>query len=188
MTKLYMFVDVETTGKNYTGAHWRNNEMLSISYLLANEHLEILKTNSFIVKQPETVVYDMNEYVLNMHTKNGLITKCVNEGISLDEIQTQILNDLNEYKDVTIIPAGNNIQFDVEVVRRNLPKVFELFHYSFLDVTSVRKALAMVLPYEVKKIKDAKKLNHNSDVDCKDARDELVALLEYVKSLHRITL
>ena len=170
MTKLYMFIDVETTGKNYTAAHWRNNEMLSISYLLANEQLEILKKNSFIVN----------------HTKNGLITKCVNEGISLAEIQTQILNDLAEYKDVTIIPAGNNIHFDVEIVRRNLPKVFELFHYSFLDVTSVRKALAMVLPYEVEKIKEAKKLNHNSDVDCKDARDELVALLVYVKSLHRI--
>lgn len=54
---------------------------------------------------------------------------------------------------------------------------FEKFHYSFFDITSVRKALSLIYPSQIKKIKDAKKLNHNSLVDCEDALNELKAIL-----------
>ncbi len=105
MAKTFLFVDVETTGKNYEGATWRNNELLSISYMITNEQLEVQKTNSFVLHHEPKVVYDMNEYILKMHTKTGLIPAIFNSKVNKDDVENQMLKDLEDYKETTIIPA-----------------------------------------------------------------------------------
>lgn len=182
MGKTCLFVDVETTGKNFDKAVYRENKLLSISYLIVDEELNILNKNSFILHHDKNISEEMNDYVKQMHAKTGLLNEVVKSKLTLKEVENKILQDLEPYSNGKIIPAGNNIQFDVEVVRRNLPLVFEKFHYSFFDITSVRKALSLIYPSQIKKIKDAKKLNHNSLVDCEDALNELKAILDFVKN------
>ena len=121
--------------------------------MITNEQLEVQKTNSFVLHHEPKVVYDMNEYILNMHTKTGLIPAIFNSKVNKDDVENQMLKDLEDYKETTI-----------------------------------RKALSLIMPYEIGKIKEQKKLNHQSIIDCEDARNELVAMLKWIKQIQHLAL
>lgn len=177
MTNHYFAFDVETTGLNYDpSGKMITNNLLSISYILLDHELNELISGSYVVRSDFNTLFEMNPYVFNMHCSTGLIQdiqagKC----LEITEVTSRILSSILPFLEEgeTIQPIGNNVQFDVEVIRRRIPGLFKLFHYSFLDVSSIRNGLGLHDENIPPLVYEFKKSNHDSMVDIRECIKEL---------------
>lgn len=178
---LFLFLDTETTGLNYKedNSTPRTNKMLQLAYKLYDEKVEKeISSNNYYVKyskeELKEIKKSMNSFVKEMHEATGLLDILETEKTkNISTIDEELSNLLENYSEHKIIIAGNNIQFDYEVVRRNLPKTSSKLNYSILDVSSVRKVFSTVGSDFGKKIKDEKLSNHDALVDIDECIKEL---------------
>lgn len=184
MTKtLYLFTDIETTGLNFdtTTCNPVKNPMLQIAYQLWNDDLsQKLADNNYIIaydKIDETLSL-MDDYVTNMHTSTGLVERLKDKSQTTDikTIDTTMSSLLKPYvaQGYRIMPVGNNIQFDVEVMRRHLPQTTALLHYAYLDVSSIRRIFDILGSDFGKRTKQNKASNHDAQTDIDECRKELL--------------
>lgn len=177
MTKL-LFVDVETTGTNveYGTANKRDNRCLQIAYVLTDEDMNVLASDDIVIKEGGNVLKSMNDYVKDMHTSTGLIDRInSSEAVSNAEATNRLMEKIPQFLDEgeRLVAVGNNVQFDVEVIRQNFPELFVKLHYGLLDVSSVRKAIDLAHPGFSKIVTDNKKSNHDALVDIMECMKEL---------------
>lgn len=186
--KLYFALDVETTGVNYDDAKINNNRLLQIAYKILDEDLEELGSGSYYIRDTADLkeLWGMDSYVFNMHCSTGLLQELQKgKGVNCHYAECDILRKLEEVEnfleisDYRLIPMGNNVQFDVEVIRRYMPQLFSKFHYSFLDVSCVRNAFSFVNKEFSGIIYEIKGSNHNAEVDI----DECVKEIRVYKEL-----
>lgn len=178
---LFLFLDTETTGLNYKedNSTPRTNKMLQLAYKLCDEKVEKeISSNNYYVKyskeELKEIKKSMNSFVKEMHEATGLLDVLETEKTkNISTIDEELSNLLENYSEHKIIIAGNNIQFDYEVVRRNLPKTSSKLNYSILDVSSVRKVFSTVGSDFGKKTKDEKLSNHDALVDIDECIKEL---------------
>ena len=185
---LYLFIDSETTGLNYENGNSkpRENKMLQLAYKLYDEHIkkEISHGNFFVEYSKEElkeIKNSMNDYVLNMHTSTGLLDNLTKNTISIEEIDKHLFELLNQHPDHKILLAGNNVQFDYEVVRRHLPKTSSKLYHSVLDVNSIRRAFSTIGSDFGEKTKSEKLSNHDALVDIEECVKELRKYQEVLK-------
>ena len=178
---LFLFLDTETTGLNYKedNSTPRTNKMLQLAYKLYDEKVEKeISSNNYYVKyskeELKEIKKSMNSFVKEMHEATELLDILETEKTkNISTIDEELSNLLENYSEHKIIIAGNNIQFDYEVVRRNLPKTSSKLNYSILDVSSVRKVFSTVGSDFGKKTKDEKLSNHDALVDIDECIKEL---------------
>lgn len=178
---LFLFLDTETTGLNYKedNSTPRTNKMLQLAYKLCDEKVEKeISSNNYYVKyskeELKEIKKSMNSFVKEIHEATGLLDVLETEKTkNISTIDEELSNLLENYSEHKIIIAGNNIQFDYEVVRRNLPKTSSKLNYSILDVSSVRKVFLTVGSDFGKKTKDEKLSNHDALVDIDECIKEL---------------
>ena len=182
---LYLFIDSETTGLNYQNGNSkpRVNKMLQLAYKLYDEHIkkELSQDNFFVKYSKEElkeIKNSMNDYVLNMHTSTGLLDNLTKDTTSVQEIDQHLFELLNKYSDHKILLAGNNVQFDYEVIRRHLPKTASKLYHSVLDVSSIRRAFSTIGSDFGEKTKAAKLSNHDALIDIEECVKELRAYQE----------
>ena len=169
MSKYYFAVDVETDGLNYdeTGRS-RKCSLLQLCYIILDQDMNVIMFGNGYIKDHGCDLIDMDPYVFDMHCKSGVIQKIQSgNGIILKEFEDSIITNINNVVglDDVLIPMGNNVQFDVEVIRRAMPRVFKKFHYSYFDVSCVRNILDNVFPGFAPKIYSIKGSNHNAEKD-----------------------
>ena len=182
---LYLFIDTETTGLNYeTGnSKPRINKMLQLAYKLYDEHIkkELSQSNFFVKYTKEElkeIKNSMNDYVLNIHTSTGLLDNLTKDTTSVTDMDEHLFELLNHYPDHKILLAGNNVQFDYEVVRRHLPKTASKLYHSVLDVSSIRRAFSTIGSDFGEKTKAKKLSNHDALIDIEECVKELKAYQE----------
>lgn len=186
---LYLFVDVETTGLNFNNGNSkpRKNRMLQIAYKLYDEKIQKeYSSGNFFVKytdsELEQIHNEMNDYVLNMHTSTGLLDKLKSANtISLENIDEHLYNLLEQYPGHRYSLAGNNAQFDYEVVRRHLPKTASKLHHSLLDVSSIRRVFSTIGSDFGEKTKAQKASNHDALIDIEECIKELKTYQNVIK-------
>ena len=176
---LYLFIDTETTGLNYEQGNSkpRENKMLQLAYKLYDEKVkdELASGNFFIKYSPEEldeIKKSMNEYVYNMHSSTGLLDNLIKDTTSAEDIDKHLFELLNEYPNHKFLLAGNNVQFDYEVVRRHLPLTSSKLYHSVLDVSSVRRAFSTFGSDFGEKTKAEKLSNHDALVDIEECVKE----------------
>lgn len=179
MTKHYFLVDVETTGTSYTDAAVNETALLlEFSYILLDETFNEVHRGSYITGYLHELNIFANGYVREMHRNSGL-EEALNNRVqyhnalsNVSYAEKEVLNKLNELKIEKLVPMGNNVQFDVEFVRRYMPKLFSLFNYSFLDVSAMRKCLGTLNEDIPNLIYKHKGNNHRSMKDCEECLKE----------------
>lgn len=176
---LYLFLDTETTGLNYeTGnSKPRENKMLQLAYKLYDANVKNeLASGNFFVKYSQNELKDiqksMNDYVFNMHSSTGLLDNLTKDTTSVEEIDKHLFELLNQYPEHKFLLAGNNVQFDYEVVRRHLPLTSSKLYHSVLDVSSVRRAFSTFGSDFGEKTKAEKLSNHDALVDIEECVKE----------------
>lgn len=182
----YFAFDVETTGLNHDKeGNFTTNNLLSIAYVLLDENLSYLEHGQYIIGASAETLFLMDPYVFEMHCSTGLVQNIQRGNVKgIKYVENQILGSLNQFitNEDVLIPVGNNVQFDVEVIRRTMPTLYSKMKYSYLDVSSIRKALGLYnkeIPGLVHKFK---KSNHDSMIDTQECIKELrlyLKLFEY---------
>ena len=176
---LYLFIDTETTGLNYEAGNSkpRENKMLQLAYKLYDSNVQKeLASGNFFVKYSQNALEEikksMNEYVFNMHSSTGLLNNLTKDTTSSEEIDKHLFELLNQYPEHKVLLAGNNVQFDYEVVRRHLPLTSSKLYHSVLDVSSVRRAFSTFGSDFGEKTKAEKVSNHDALVDIEECIKE----------------
>lgn len=178
---LFLFLDTETTGLNYKedNSTPRTNKMLQLAYKLYDETVnKEISSNNYYVKYSKEELAEikksMNSFVKEMHEATGLLDILkTDKTTKISKIDEELSNLLENYSEHKIVMTGNNIQFDYEVVRRNLPKTSSKLNYSILDVSSVRKVFSTIGSDFGTQTKKEKLSNHDALVDIDECIKEL---------------
>lgn len=138
---MLLWIDTETTGLDP-----ERDIPLEVGLILmeegANLHREIGR-RSWICAVKDFDFYPSDQFVHEMHTKNGLlndlkIAKKVYQ--SYNEIDDEMCDWLFTFVDptTTLHPAGSSVHFDVDFIRRRFPRLAHHLHHRYLDVSSVK--------------------------------------------------
>lgn len=181
----YFAFDVDTTGLNHDKeGNFTTNNLLSIAYVLLDENLSYLTHGQYTIGASADTLFGMDPYVFEMHCKTGLVQNIQRGNVKgIKYVENQILGSLNKFitNEDVLTPVGNNVQFDVEVIRRTMPTLYSKMKYSYLDVSSVRKDLGLFNKEIPGFVHQFKKSNHDSMVDIQECIKELKLYLNLFK-------
>lgn len=161
--------------------------MLQLAYKLYDEQIQTeYSSGNFFIKytdaELEQIHHEMDEYVLNMHTSTGLLDNLkTTNTTSLKDIDNHLYQLLEDYPGQRYSLAGNNAQFDYEVVRRHLPKTASKLHHSLFDVSSIRRIFSTIGSDFGEKTKAQKASNHDALVDIEECVKELKTYQDVIK-------
>lgn len=149
---LLVWIDLETTGLDVDdcmhGVH--KHKILEIGMHITDSQFNIIDSGFEIVihHDKKDLLPLMSEFVLNMHTENGLLEKVKNSTVSLDQAQTMMKMYLESYN---IAPksspiCGNNVSFDKNFLDAQMPEFTSMLHYRKIDISSLKEIVKRVRP------------------------------------------
>src|SRR5699024_6049714 len=139
-----IWYDVETTGVVAF-----NDELLEIGALVTDmEGNKVGEgfTQVVQVADMKTTVDKCDDYVQNMHTKNGLFEDLWYGGLPLSKIEDLFIQWLKETvpeydgnfdKNLVFYFGGRSITLDRNFLYANTPRIFNIFSHQSIDLTSV---------------------------------------------------
>ena len=133
-----VWLDLETTGLDEN-----KDQILELVAATADlrDPFNVTLVNSSVLWHHPSQVARHDQYVIDMHTKNGLWKECANEE-ALDpfEVQDALLKSLpdTDDRDEKWILAGSTVHFDRGFLKTWMPKVVKLLHHRHLDVSSIK--------------------------------------------------
>lgn len=133
-----LWLDFETTGTD------RND---SLPLEVGMECTDVLGEHSYgslhrIIRPYDLDLLDMSPIAFSMHTDNGLLFELLN-GSDRNDCVEAVANAVEEYLDslsqrFTLVPAGTNVDFDIDFLRRLDPDIVRRMSHRKLDVTTLR--------------------------------------------------
>jgi oligoribonuclease len=190
---MLVFLDLETTGLNAD-----REEILEVAAIVTDDKLvEVARFNQLVT--PSREFYQLDEFVRDMHTKNGLwaVLKANYDTFSateykgprsvdgVDELLSQFLIKYtvkcetvadpkkpgNEYVKLDRAPlAGNTISFDRAFMKRHLPNAEAQLHYRNFDVSSLNEFARRFAPAVYEaRPRMPQSAAHRAMADCEDS-------------------
>lgn len=178
MSNYYVFVDLETTGLDEIVG-----DVLEVGILVADNNFNVIANFDEVVYYPPNQIADLDDRVIDMHTKNGLWDKCAHSSNSLRGVQEHALGFLSACSiDLKLEPksielAGSTISFDRAWMKRHTPKLESWFHYRNIDVSSLK---VLIKKYGLTDFEGEKKEAHRALDDCYDTMRELQYYVHYL--------
>ena len=127
-----------------TGLDPARHRIVEIATLLTDDDLTIVAEGpDLVVHQPPEALAEMDEVVVAMHTKSGLLPAIAASTVTLEEAGRATLAFLREHiSDARSVPlCGNSIGTDRRFLAAYLPEIEEFLHYRSVDVSSVKELL-----------------------------------------------
>lgn len=176
-TDLLIWVDLETTGldvaDNMTGM--QKHRILEIGIHITDKNLNIIDEGFQVVihHRKEYLLELMNDYVIDMHTKSGLLDRIEESSVTLHEAEQMAIDYIKSFKiKFGSSPiCGNSISFDSNFINAQLQELAKVFHYRKLDVSSFKILAWNLFPEEAAKV--VKKEAHRGLDDIKESIAEL---------------
>lgn len=167
--QLLVWIDLEMTGLVP-----EKDKILEIASVVTDNNLNIIEQGpSLVINHDESILQLMNEWVLNQHTKSGLIDKVLSSKVTLLHAEQVTIDFLNKYCEAGASPlCGNSVCLDRYFMRLHMPRIIEFLHYRIIDVTSFKEAILRWYPTHEKK-QYVKKDNHRALDDILESIDEL---------------
>jgi len=139
-----MWMDLEMTGLDPT-----KDVIVEIATLVTDDDLRIVAEGpDLVVHQPESALAAMDPFVVDMHTKSGLLDAIRASTTTLEEAGTRTLAFIKEYAtDPGTVPlCGNSIGTDRRFLAAYLPDIEQWLHYRSVDVSSVKELVRRWYP------------------------------------------
>ena len=143
-------MDLEMTGLE-PGRH----VIVEIATLLTDDELNIVAEGpDLVVNVGADALAEMDDVVVQMHTRSGLLDAITSSTITLDDAITQTFDFLRlhipEPKSVPL--CGNSIGTDRHFLALFMPTIDEYLHYRSVDVSSVKELTRRWYPETYKKV------------------------------------
>ena len=165
-----VWMDLEMTGLE--PAH---NVIVEIATIITDDELNIVAEGpDLVVHQPEEALAMMEQIVVEMHTKSGLLDQIRASTITLEEAGAQTLAFINAHCGAKERPglAGNSIHQDRSFIRRYMPALDTRLHYRMVDVSTVKELARRWYP-QIAARQPSKNETHRALDDIRESIDEL---------------
>ncbi len=141
---MLVWMDLEMTGLDHTA-----DVIVEIATLVTDDELNIVAEGpDIVVHQPDDVLQRMDPFVVDMHTRSGLLELIRASTVSLDEAGRATLEFIREHipESRTVPLCGNSIGTDRRFLAAYLPEIEEYLHYRSVDVSSVKELVRRWYP------------------------------------------
>lgn len=167
---MLVWIDLEMTGLDP-----KRHTIVEIATLITDDQLNILAEGpDLVVSATAEQLKEMDDFVLRMHTKSGLLSEIERSAISLKDAGKQTLDFIKNHVAAakTVPLCGNSIGTDRRFLAEHLPEIEEYLHYRSIDVSSIKELGKRWFP---DLIKDAptKSRGHRAMDDIKESVEEL---------------
>ena len=132
-----------------TGLDPARHVIVEIATLVTDDDLNILQEGpDLVVHQDESALAEMDEVVVEMHTKSGLLDAIRSSTMSLEDAGAQTLEFIKSHvTEARRVPlCGNSIGMDRRFLAAYLPEIEEYLHYRSVDVSTVKELVKRWYP------------------------------------------
>ncbi len=141
---MLVWMDLEMTGLDHT-----SDVIVEIATLVTDDDLEIVAEGpDLVIHQPDDVLAAMDPFVVDMHTKSGLLDQIKASTITLEQAGEETLAFIREHvPEARTVPlCGNSIGTDRRFLSAYLPEIEEYLHYRSVDVSSIKELVRRWYP------------------------------------------
>ena len=131
------WMDLEMTGLDPA-----SDVIVEIATLITDDNLELVAEGpDLVVSAPPEALASMQDVVVEMHTKSGLLDEIKASTLSLEDAGEMTLAFLKEHIDKprTVPLCGNSIGVDRRFLAAQLPNVENYLHYRSIDVSTIKE-------------------------------------------------
>lgn len=131
------WIDLEMTGLDPA-----RHVIVEIATLLTDDDLNIIESGpDLVIHATDTELAAMDDVVVEMHTKSGLLDQIKASTVTLDEAAAQTLEFLKTHipEPRTVPLCGNSIGMDRRFLAVHMTEVEEYLHYRSIDVTTLKE-------------------------------------------------
>ena len=144
MTRMLVWMDLEMTGLDHT-----SDVIVEIATLITDDELGIVAEGpDLVVHQPDDVLAAMDPFVIDMHTRSGLLESIKSSTISLADAGAETLEFIKQHvpEPGTVPLCGNSIGTDRRFLASYLPEIEDHLHYRSIDVSSIKELVKRWYP------------------------------------------
>jgi oligoribonuclease len=158
-----------------TGLDPRRHVIVEIATLVTDDQLNLVAEGpDLVVHQPPEALAEMDDVVVAMHTRSGLLPAIEASTTTLEEAGAATLAFLREHvPEARTVPlCGNSIGTDRRFLAAYLPEIEDHLHYRSVDVSTVKELIKRWNP----KLLDGaprKSEGHRALDDIRESLDEL---------------
>ena len=131
------WIDLEMTGLDPA-----RHVIVEIATLLTDDDLTIIAEGpDLVIHQPAEALAEMDQVVVEMHTRSGLLPAIAASTTTLEEAGAATLAFLVEHvpESGTVPLCGNSIGTDRRFLAAYLPEIERYFHYRSVDVSTIKE-------------------------------------------------
>jgi oligoribonuclease len=169
MNERIVWIDCEMTGLSL-----ERDALVEVAALVTDFELNVLGEGvDILIKPPAEALEHMDAYVVDMHTKSGLLPE-LEHGVTLAEAQAEVMAYLRQHcADDSRPPlGGNTVGTDRNFLARDMPELEGFLHYRNIDVSSIKELSRRWFP-RAYIAAPAKKGNHRALADIQESIEEL---------------
>jgi oligoribonuclease len=141
---MLVWMDLEMTGLDHT-----SDVIVEIATLITDDDLNIVAEGpDLVVYQTDEVLERMDPFVVDMHTKSGLLELIRTSTMSLEDAGAATLAFIKEHvpAERSVPLCGNSIGTDRRFLAAYLPAIEDHLHYRSVDVSSVKELVRRWYP------------------------------------------
>ena len=168
-TDRLVWVDLEMTGLDPA-----QHVIVELACLVTDGDLNPLDEGvSFVVAASDEQLALMDDFVVNMHTKSGLLPE-IRHGLELTVVEQLALDYVRQHvTDARKAPlAGSSVHVDRTFLAAYMPEFLDFLHYRIVDVSSVKELTRRWFPTQYAAA-PSKAGNHRALADIHDSIKEL---------------
>ena len=125
-----------------TGLEPETDVIVEIATLITDDDLNIIAEGpDLVIHQSDEVLARMNQIVVDMHTKSGLLEAIKSSMVTLEEAGAATLEFIRQHiPEARTIPlCGNSIGTDRRFLAKYLPEIENYLHYRSVDVSTIKE-------------------------------------------------
>ena len=145
--ELLLWVDLETEGL-YPHPP-KNHRIFEFGMAVTSLDLEIKSSMAWQVYYPRLKHDELDDFIFNMHDKNGLLEDMINKGVYLPDLNAEVMMVLEDWgipMDRTVPLCGNSIRMDREFISVHMPQLDAGLSYRIIDVSSFKETFRRYRP------------------------------------------
>ena len=158
-----------------TGLDPACNVIVEIATIITDDNLDVVAEGpDIVVHQPDEALALMDQVVVDMHTKSGLLELIKASTTTLDDAGRQTLEFIKQHVPTarTVPLCGNSIGMDRRFLAVYLPEIENHLHYRSVDVSSVKELVRRWYPSVLNDLRQ-KQGSHRALDDIRESVSEL---------------
>jgi len=170
---MLVWMDLEMTGLDHT-----TEVIVEIATLITDDNLEIIAEGpDLVIHATDEQLAAMDPFVVDMHTKSGLLDQIKASTITLEEAGAATLAFIQAHvpEACTVPLCGNSIGTDRRFLNAYLPEIENYLHYRSIDVSSVKELVKRWYP----EIDHQRPRGHGSHRALDDIRESIREMAYY---------